>query len=325
MGMDQPGWNNGTGISLNMAPSMRYADGEFDRAAEWRQDADWLAARLSEPVSKIYPIWRHRYIFAEDKAPVALAPATAGALADLGQTVLLGVIGETAHFSLDISALSEDGLAKALAGAAHDLRDVAMHLSHRTAAILAFGRGMSVWHKDHEFCGRCGALTQAERAGHARRCLDESCGRLHFPRTDPAVITLVIDGDRCLLARRATISIPRFSTVAGFVEPGETLEDAVRREVAEEVGVITGPVLYRGSQPWPFPSSLMIGYWARALDPRIKVDGEEISEAAWFTRGDIERAVAAGEIILPPEDSISRRLVEDWRELPEGAKIAGLE
>ena len=310
---------------MNMTPGMRYADGEFDRAAEWRENADWLAARLAEASSKIYPIWRHRYIFAEDKAAMALTPKAAAALGDLHQTVLLGLIGDRAYFTLDISTLSEDGLAKALAGTAHDLRDVAMHLSDRTAAMLAFGRGMSVWHTDHEFCGRCGASTQMERAGHARRCQRESCSRLHFPRTDPAVITLVIDGDRCLLARRATISIPRFSTVAGFVEPGETLEDAVRREVAEEVGVITGPVLYRASQPWPFPSSLMVGYWARALDPRIKVDGEEISEAAWFTRGDIDRAVAAAEIILPPEDSISRRLVEDWRTLSEGTKIAGLE
>ncbi len=310
---------------LNMAPHMRYADGEFDRAAEWREDADWLAARLAEPASKVYPIWRHRYIFTENEAPVALAPVAAGALADLKQTVLLGLIGETAHFTLDISALSEDRLAAALAGTAHDLRDLAMNLSHRTAAMLAFGRGMSAWHTEHEFCGRCGASTQVERAGHARRCLGENCGRLHFPRTDPAVITLVIDGDRCLLARRATISIPRFSTVAGFVEPGETLEDAVRREVAEEVGVIAGPVLYRASQPWPFPSSLMVGFWARALDPRIKVDGEEISEAAWFTRGDIDAAVAAEKIILPPGDSISRRLVEDWRAMPEGVNIAGLE
>lgn len=306
-----------------MRSSMRYADGEFDRAAEWREDVGWLAARLAEPASRVYPIWRHRFIFAEDH-PVTLAPAAAAALADLSQAVLLGLTEETAHFTLDISDLSEDGLVSALDGTAHDLRDVAMKLSDRTAAMLAFGRGMSVWHTDHEFCGRCGGPTRAERAGHARRCLSRHCGRLHFPRTDPAVITLVIDGERCLLARRASIDIPRFSTVAGFVEPGETLEDAVRREVAEEVGVKAGPVLYRASQPWPFPSSLMMGFWARALDPRIKVDGEEISEAAWFTRGDIERAVAADEIILPPEDSISRLLVEDWRALPEGLLIPGL-
>lgn len=308
-----------------MTSSMRYANGEFDRAAEWREDAAWLAARLAEPASRIFPIWRHRFIFAENRNPVSLAPAAAGVLADPSQTVLLGLIGETAHFTLDISELSEEGLANALDGTAHDLRDVAMNLSDRTAAMLAFGRGMSVWHADHEYCGRCGGPTAIERAGHARRCLSEDCGRLHFPRTDPAVITLVVDGERCLLARRASIDIPRFSTVAGFVEPGETLEDAVRREVAEEVGVKTGPVLYRASQPWPFPSSLMMGFWAGALDPRITVDGDEISEAAWFTRQDIVRAVAADEIILPPEDSISRRLVEDWRALPEGTLISGLE
>ena len=308
-----------------MTGSMRYADGEFDRAAEWREDSDWLAARLAAPGSRIYPIWRHRFLFDGGGLPVVLTPQSAASVADLAQTVLLGLIDEVAHFTLNVSSLSEEGLAANLEGTAHDLRDVAADLSHRTAAMLAFGRGMSVWHMDHEYCGRCGAATRMERAGHARRCLGQGCGRLHFPRTDPAVITLVIDGDRCLLARRATIDIPRFSTVAGFVEPGETLEDAVRREVAEEVGVTTGRVLYRASQPWPFPSSLMMGFWARALDPRIQVDGAEISEAAWFTRAEIDRAVAAEDIILPPGDSISRRLLEDWRALPEGAKINGLE
>jgi len=304
-----------------MAHNMRYADGEFDRAAEWREDADWLAARLKSTSSRIYPVWRHRFQFVDDVTPFYLAPAEAGALADLDQVVLLGLIDDVAHFTLDISKLSED----TLMATAHDLRDVAMNLSDRMAALLAFGRGMSVWHVDHLHCGRCGGATAMERAGHARRCRNEVCGRLHFPRTDPAVITLVIDGERCLLARRATIKIPRFSTVAGFVEPGETLEDAVRREVAEEVGVKTGAVMYRASQPWPFPSSLMMGFWARAVDTEITVDGEEIGEAAWFTRQDIDRALAREEIILPPDDSISRRLVEEWRNLPLGAKIEGLE
>ncbi|MBT3371883.1 MAG: NAD(+) diphosphatase [Rhodospirillaceae bacterium] len=308
-----------------MTNSMRYADGDFDRAAECREDPEWLAARLAHDSSRVYPIWRHRFLFQEQRVPVALAPAAAGRLAGLEHSVLLGVIDDTAHFTIDVSTLSEDGLATAIAGAAHDLRDVAMNLSDRMAAMLAFGRGMSVWHVDHQFCGRCGGPTKIERAGHARRCLDKGCGRLHFPRTDPAVITLVIDGERCLLARRATIDIPRFSTVAGFVEPGETLEDAVRREVVEEVGVLTGAVMYRASQPWPFPSSLMMGFWARATSSAIKVDGEEIGEAAWFTRADIDRALAADEIILPPEDSISRRLVEDWRNLAEGTIIEGLE
>ncbi|MBT4490797.1 MAG: NAD(+) diphosphatase [Rhodospirillaceae bacterium] len=308
-----------------MVSNMRYADGEFDRAAEWREDADWLAARLAMPSTKVYPIWRHRFLFVDEAAPVILAPGAAAALASLEQTVLLGLIDDAAHFTIDVSGMSEAAVGSELTGDTHDLRDVAMNLSDQTAALLAFGRGMSVWHVDHQHCGRCGGATVMERAGHARRCLDQACGRLHFPRTDPAVITLVVDGDRCLLARRAMISIPRFSTVAGFVEPGETLEDAVRREVAEEVGVKTGAVMYRASQPWPFPSSLMMGFWARAVSTEIEVDGEEIGEAAWFTRQDIVRALEREEIILPPEDSISRQLVEDWRNLPEGTKISGLE
>ncbi len=312
---------------LHMAPNMRYADGQFDRAAEWREDADWLAGRLSESDSRIYPVWRHRFLFQDESTPIVLTPEAAAGLADLGEVVLLGLMEDTAHFALDISGLPEASLQSHFDTQAQDLRDVADQLSHRTAALLAYSRGMAVWHADHQFCGRCGSKTAMERAGHARRCLDQTCGRLHFPRTDPAVITLVIDtdNDRCLLARRATISIPRFSTVAGFVEPGETLEDAVRREVAEEVGVPTGAVMYRASQPWPFPSSLMMGFWARALNSEIRVDGEEIGEAAWFTRRDIDQLLAQDKIVLPPEDSISRRLVEAWRMLPNGTKIKGLE
>ena len=310
-----------TTMPTAMLAAMRYADGEFDRAAEWREDAGWLAVRLNSASSRVYPVWRHRFQFVDELTPLYLAPDAAAALANLDQVVLLGLIDDVAHFTLDISKLPED----TLTATSHDLRDVATNLSDQMAALLAFGRGMSVWHADHLHCGRCGGLTVMERAGHARRCLDEKCGRLHFPRTDPAVITLVIDGERCLLARRATIDIPRFSTVAGFVEPGETLEDAVRREVAEEVGVATGAVMYRASQPWPFPSSLMMGFWARAVDTEIKVDGEEIGEAAWFTRRGIDRALERAEIILPPEDSISRFLVEEWRRLPDGAKIEGLE
>ena len=303
-----------------MSPTIRYADGDFDRGAEWREDASWLDEQLASPVSRVYPIWRHRFLFSDDVTPLSLSPQDAGELGGLERVVLLGIIERTVHFALDISHLSED----CLPATSHDLRDVAMHLSDRMAAMLAFGRGMSVWHQDHRHCGRCGAPTAAERAGHLRRCTSHVCGRMHFPRTDPAVITLVIDAERCLLAKRASLTIPRFSTVAGFVEPGETLEDAVRREVAEEVGVTTGAILYRASQPWPFPSSLMMGFWARAIDPRIMVDGEEISEAAWFTRSDIVQGLDDETLILPPEDSISRRLVEDWRSLPEGAKIEGL-
>ncbi|MDP6815390.1 MAG: NAD(+) diphosphatase [Alphaproteobacteria bacterium] len=297
---------------------MHYADGAFDRAAERRQDGDWLTARLADPASVAYLIWRGRCLLRDEGTPVALPPARAGEWADLDEAVLLGVGAGVAHFALDISAMAEEQLRIAVDGTPHELREVAENLPHDQAALLAYARGLMVWHDGHRFCGACGGATTFERAGHARRCGREGCGRLHFPRTDPAVITLVIDDDRCLLARRAIWPTGRRSTIAGFVEPGETLEDAVRREVAEEVGVGVGPVRYRASQPWPFPSSLMMGFWAKALDTEITVDGEEISEAAWYSRQGIDLAVAAGELTLPPIDSISRRLVEDWRQLPQG-------
>ena len=150
--------------------------------------------------------------------------------------------------------------------------------------------------------------------GVERRCINPDCGRMHFPRTDPAVITLVHDGPRCLLARRSTWGFNRRSTIAGFVEIGEMLEDAVRREILEEVGVEVTDVRYHSSQPWPFPCSLMLGFMARATTTEITVDGDEIAAAAWYTREELAEQTSSGELVLPPVDSISHRLVNDWIE-----------
>ena len=188
--------------------------------------------------------------------------------------------------------------------------------------MLAYANALVHWHRTHRYCGACGTPTTSVRGGHVRRCSDAACAREHFPRTDPAVITLVCDGDRCLLARRRDWAPGRRSTVAGFVEPGETLEHTVAREVFEEVGVRVGDVRYRGSQPWPFPQSLMLGFRATAASTEIAVDGDEIAEADWYTPGRIEADAAAGTLILPPFDSISRRLVEDWLAEREGARHA---
>lgn len=172
--------------------------------------------------------------------------------------------------------------------------------------------GLSRWLASHRFCPRCGTALETAQAGHLRRCPE--CGAEHYPRTDPAVIMLVTDGDdRALLARNPHWPEGRFSTLAGFVEPGETLEDAVRREVAEEVGVTVGRAQYLGSQPWPFPQSLMLGFRAEAETTDITVDAAEIAEARWFTRDELLAAAQADEIVLPPPGvSISRWLVEDW-------------
>ncbi len=174
-------------------------------------------------------------------------------------------------------------------------------MSDRDAGLLVHAVALEEWHRYHLRCPRCGAPTVVAAGGHLRRCPAD--GSEHYPRTDPAVIMLVRDDDdRCLLGRQASWPTGRFSTLAGFVEPGESLEQAVAREVAEEVGVAVTEVRYVGSQPWPFPSSLMLGFMARAADREIAVDGVEIEQARWFSRADVVAACADGSLIFPSVD-----------------------
>ncbi len=179
------------------------------------------------------------------------------------------------------------------------------------ASLAVHAIGISRWHEKHTFCANCGSPSESADAGHVRIC--PSCGTHHFPRTDPAVIMLITDeNDRALLGRQPVWPEGRFSTLAGFVEPGETLDDAVRREVMEEVGIKVGDVTYAGSQPWPFPSSLMLGFFGKALSTDITVDQEEIAEARWFTREEVTEMTAAADLLLPPNVSISRGLLQEW-------------
>ena len=189
-----------------------------------------------------------------------------------------------------------------------ELRAVAGQLPSDEAALLAYARGLSIWRARHRFCGVCGGRLLPERAGHVLRCSDAGCGQEAFPRIDPAIIVMVSDGERALLGRQASWPAGRYSTIAGFVEPGESLEDAVVREVAEETGVAVYGIQYHSSQPWPFPASLMVGFQSRcAPDAAIEVGGE-LEDARWFTRAEIN-AGAAG---LPPAHSISYRLINGW-------------
>jgi NAD+ diphosphatase len=285
-----------------------YSDGALDRAAERRGDLEWLAQRLYDPESRFYPVWQGKCAIIGDEPPRPIAVPRPGEGA-VEAPILLGLRDGVAQFCVEITAPEAVALEEA---AFHDLRDVALTMSREAAALLAYGRGLVHWHQGHRHCGRCGRPTVMESAGHRRRCSDEACRRMNFPRTDPAVITLVTDGPRCLLARRGVWAENRRSTIAGFVEPGETLEDAVRRETLEEVGIAVGEAVYHSSQPWPFPQSLMLGFTAEAVSTEIEVDGDEIAAAAWYTPQDIAAQVASGELILPPVDSISRRLVSDW-------------
>ena len=299
---------------------IHYADDTMDRMAAQREDPAWLDARLRAPATRFVAVaaGRHPFVPAETGArrPFYLAPnEVEGALP--GDPILLGVHEGTTWFAVDVTEAPPPFPAHVTL---LRIRDVITDLAHRDSAVLAYANALVHWHRTHRFCGACGTPTTSVRGGHVRRCSDTACAREHFPRTDPAVITLVCDGDRCLLARRRDWAPGRRSTVAGFVEPGETLEHTVAREVFEEVGVRVGEVRYRGSQPWPFPQSLMLGFRATAASTDIAVDGDEIAEADWYTPGRIEADTATGTLILPPFDSISRRLVDDWLAEREGAR-----
>jgi NAD+ diphosphatase len=191
------------------------------------------------------------------------------------------------------------------------LRAFVQDLDADEAALVLHAVALGEWHRAHRHCPRCGGRSEARQSGHLRVCVD--CGRQQFPRTDPAVIMVVTDDeDRCLLGRQQQWPEGRYSTLAGFVEPGESLEHAVAREVEEEVGIEVGEVSYFGNQPWPFPASLMVGFFARARTTEISVDGAEISDARWFTREQMRAEAEAGTLILPGGISISRSLVETW-------------
>jgi NAD+ diphosphatase len=189
-----------------------------------------------------------------------------------------------------------------------ELRPLAPLLEETEASLLAYARALSFWRLRHRFCGVCGSRNLPIRAGHVMHCTSAGCGTDIFPRIDPAIIVLVTDGERALLGRQASWPAGRYSTIAGFVEPGESLEDAVARETLEETGVVVLESRYHSSQPWPFPSSLMLGFMASAAPGSRASGSSELEDARWFTRAQL----AAGEPLLPPPLSVAFRLIESW-------------
>ena len=292
-----------------------YAAALFDRATHRRRDEAWLEAARRHEAARAVPVWRSQSLVRLGEPPEAVLPSLLE-LERAREAHFLGQRGETALFAVDLSHLSEAAAAALAAGLAPggqfvDLRRVGALLPRDDGALLAYARGLAFWHERHRFCGVCGAATVSVEAGHVRRCTDPACAAQHFPRTDPATIMLVSDGDRALLGRKSIWADGMYSTLAGFLEPGESLEDAVRREVLEETGVRVGQVRYHSSQPWPFPASLMVGFHAQALSHDIVIDREELEDARWFTRAEIQRFPEQGRS-LPRPDAIARRLIEAW-------------
>ena len=298
------------------------AEPAVDRRSERRGDADWLARRLADPASRLTAVWRERSLVFDAHAgergplPGAVAAVEAAGLVEQAEDVVfLGEADGVAWFSVDLSD-REDPLAGPLRGAGRfvELRQVGAAMSGPGGNLLAYARAMATWHRRHRFCGQCGAATESRNAGHLRVCT--SCGAEHFPRTDPAVIMLVHteagDGGACLLGRQASWPPGMFSALAGFVEPGESLESAVAREVREEMGIAVDSVEYHSSQPWPFPTSIMLGFYATSPGGDVRVDADELEQAVWATRSELEYALRAREVRLPPPFSIARRLIDDW-------------
>ncbi|MGB1009068.1 MAG: NAD(+) diphosphatase [Thiolinea sp.] len=235
--------------------------------------------------------------------------------------IFLGQEKEQSYFALELAEEHKSVLCEKPGVKFIDLRSVGALLARDQAAVLAYARAMLFWRDNHKFCSRCGSGVAVSHGGHVLKCINTECRRETYPRTDPAVIMLVehtgVDGvQRCLLGRHPNWYPGSFSTLAGFVEPGESLEDAVRREVAEESGVVVGQVSYAASQPWPFPASIMLGFFAQALKSDICLDPQELAEAYWFSRAELAAFGEWGDENhshnLPRKDSISRFLIDEW-------------
>ncbi|MDX5438224.1 MAG: NAD(+) diphosphatase [Pontibacter sp.] len=195
-----------------------------------------------------------------------------------------------------------------------DLKTVALRLPGKHSTLLSYARSLVYWNWRHQYCPNCGQVTQSSGAGHVRKCSDSKCDLLHFPRTDTAVIALIKEGDACLLGRQPVWQPGLYAPLAGFLEPGETLEQAVAREAMEEAGVVLEQIVYHSSQPWPFPSSIMVGFTATAQSRTLRIAQEELEDARWFTRGQIKHGLRGGTFRLPPPLSISYGLIRDWFE-----------
>ncbi len=321
-----------------------YIDPRFDRAARHRNDADWLAAQLTASATRLVPVWRSRNLVGGppgSPAAILLPGDLPGWRERAGEIVLLGVTSAasgagdsiptlpfdagpagtapTSYVAVDFSAVPDPAADPVLGGLGRfvDLRAVGPLLARADGALLAQARAVTWWHQRHLHCGVCGSLTESRAAGHQRRCLNPACAAEHFPRTDPAVIMLIHDGgERCMLGRQKSWPAGMHSVLAGFVEPGESLEGCVAREVHEEAGIPVTDIRYFGSQPWPFPQSLMVAFTARAAGFDLHPDPDELEHLAWYQRdwliAQAATPIGTGAFALPRRDSIARVMLDHW-------------
>lgn len=303
-----------------------YRELKLDRASESRKNKDWLQHQWAQHQCRVLVLHQDKSLmhWPDREAIPEVIQLSPDHLANIVEAnpIFLGLDGSVPLFALDLSEQDLENFADLQqTGEFIDLRECGWMLDVQQSGLLAYARGLAFWNRNQQYCGICGQATRFEYGGHMRQCSSTSCDRLHFPRTDPAVIMLVEDlsepkNPKCLLARNSRFPSRMMSTLAGFVDPLESLEETVAREVFEECGIRVAQIEYQESQPWPFPASIMLGFRAQAVTREIKVDGVEIEEAYWF---DLEQLKAFGEwgdggdyFCLPRKDSIARYLVESW-------------
>jgi NAD+ diphosphatase len=299
-----------------------FSGNPLNRASEKRIDSNWIESKRRDASSLIFPMWRLQpFLLGSEKAAPPLAiglvqPEIADAFGlDDAICIFLGLDGDRAMFALDISETSNPTKTGPLAGLGHfrDARVAGSMVSMRDAALIAQAKALIDWHQRHGFCPKCGTPTKFMDAGYRRLC--EQCKAEHFPRVDPVVIMLATHGEACLVGRGKIFPAGMFSALAGFIEPGETIEEAVRRELMEEASVKVDEVTYYATQPWPFPSSLMIGCFANAVSRDVKADETELAEVRWIERS-VARELIEGRsvdgIMVPPPIAIAHHLIRTW-------------
>ncbi len=293
----------------------RFTSVRLDRLVEQRDNPEWVSSALAADDVHFVPLWRSRSLLErgdEGTIAVYLRPGELDAIDRIQPPTLLGTDEKRTYFAVSLTDAQKDAVLAARPDARFaNLRMASIDMDAKHAGILAYAKALHYWQHRHRFCGVCGNANRLLSAGHRLKCTNEECARETFPRIDPAIIVLVTHGDACLLGRNARWPEKRFSTLAGFVEPGESLEDAVVREVYEEAQVQLRDIRYVSSQPWPFPASSMCGFYAEAISRDCAVS-DELEELRWYSTEELTRAVLAGEVILSPTVSIAFQLLADW-------------
>ncbi|WP_169543314.1 NAD(+) diphosphatase [Sneathiella aquimaris] len=303
-----------------MTKPLVFTGNRFDRAAQHRADAKWMAEKQKQPSTRYLPLHNLKALINVPDGPSIdwRGYADVKEFIEAGATLIfLGIADFACHFAIDVSDIENPKQPpNSDWGKFIDVRSISAQLRPGEAGALAQARSMISWHDNHQFCAVCGNQTVLKESGYSRKCSNDACGASHFPRTDPVAIMMVTKGDKCLMGRGHNFPKGQYSCLAGFIEPGETIEQGVRREVFEETAIKTGDVTYHSSQPWPYPSSLMIGCFTEALNEEIVLDPVELEDARWFSREEVRELLRkAGTLESPrasPPLAIAHQLALAW-------------